>query len=67
MPTTRRRMVRPSRRLPTVVTDAYRDDLVLRDFLGELTDEEAEVAKKLKLFRWDALQKETRARRQKHA
>jgi hypothetical protein len=67
MPTNRRRTLRTSRRIPTIITDEVRDDLRLRDYMGLLTEEEIPLAKKLGLYKWDAFKKEERERRRQNA
>lgn len=57
MPTNRRRKVRQSNRIPTQITDAYKEDLTIRDFLGELSEDEIPLAKQLGLYCWDSMMK----------
>lgn len=57
MPTNRTRQARVpvSRRY---FTKKYAEELCLKDFLGQLTDDEIVVAKKHGIYKWDAWVKE---------
>jgi hypothetical protein len=55
------------RRIPANITDEYRETLRCRDFMGELTEAEIPIAKKLGVYGWDETvkgwRKEERGRR----
>jgi hypothetical protein len=58
MPTNRKLRKRTSNRIPTKITDAYFEELRVRDFLGELREEEISLAKELGVFMFDEWMKE---------
>ena len=57
MPTNRRRKMRVSNRVPLTFSPEYIAHLKCMDFLGELTEEEIPVAKKLGVYEWDEIVK----------
>ncbi|MDD5007226.1 MAG: hypothetical protein PHU49_03650 [Syntrophorhabdaceae bacterium] len=61
MPTNRKRVVRTNKgKLARTVTPAYREELRAKDFLGELTESEAQLAKSLNFYCWDSHMKNER-------
>jgi hypothetical protein len=60
MPTNRKRISRRSNRIPLIFSDEYVAHLKMKDFLGELSQEEILVAKKLHIYRWDQWMKNGR-------
>jgi hypothetical protein len=63
MPTNRNRKMRTSRRRPSAITDEYRESLIAKDFLGELTEDEILIAKELGVYCWDPGVKKSRGRK----
>ena len=55
--------MRVSNHIPLTFTPEYIGHLKVSDFLGQLTEEEIPVAKKLGMYQWDAWMKEKRCQR----
>jgi hypothetical protein len=60
MPRSPRRSKTARRRIPANISDEYLDELRIRDFLGELTEDEILVAKKFGCYCWDLIIKSGR-------
>ena len=63
MPTNRRRISRRSNRIPATFSDEYIAHLKCADFLGELTSEEIDAAKKCGVYKWNEIVKGWHERR----